>query len=721
MRSGSPANDGGGWPSSQRPHSDETLGSQGRYGSGARSEPQDSLGSERREVPFGPEISWPYGFRKLDPESREVLESGYGTGPAYQQPAMDDFGYGDPGYSDPSYEGPKAPYGNSVFPAGNHGAGNHGAGNHGNGGTPRDFGGAGYRPSGPSGGVPGYQVPEVRDPSPSAYQAPGYQGSGYQPQPFSPPPGSGQDIWPVTGAQEALPDQGGSGGRAVPPSGGSPGGRPPGEGTAYPEEWYGSPRLDDRALGDRPQDDARSPRSPDPRLVGMTYGELRYDDPAPGEPGYVEPLDEESWYQELRRSAPAYPQTPGGPQGPGSGPQRRAEPSGPGFGQQSGYSPAPDRAPGHGQPRRDSADPQRPQMSAGRPQPGPAAPGAGFLSAPAAPVGLLTPPHGTRVDSLRNPAARPAAPAASPRSAPLAPAGTTPPSPPGTAATQVLTGPKTPKTPGPATPGASRPGLGTVRPGHGLDGPEITSSWPAQPATDDHLDSYQDFWRDDADEEYTGLFGDREAEFERADAKLAAAKRQIGRRRGGSNDHRLWLGLGGVIVVAAAAIVGVIKFEFPSHSGPAHSMTTPAKIGAFARTVDLEHQADVAALKQKVINMSSGQASHVVSAVYESGKASAGNNAQIIMFIGGHLANADPAASITSFTQQFRGAKVVTAGALGGKAACVQDGTGSSSVAMCAWFDNDSFGEVVSPTMNATALANAMQTVRPSVEQVTGK
>jgi hypothetical protein len=362
-------------------------------------------------------------------------------------------------------------------------------------------------------------------------------------------------------------------------------------------------------------------------------------------------------------------------------------------------------------------------MSAGRPQPGlgaPAAPGAGFLSAP---VGLLTPPHGTRVDSLREPVTRPAAPAASPRSA--------------SAAAQVLTSPKapspkpaTPKAPAPKpsapnafppkTPGAGRPGIGTVRPGHGLDGPEITSSWPAQPSTDEP-DSYQDFWRDDADEEYTGLFGDREAEFERADAKLAAAKRGTGRRRSGSNDHRLWLGLGGVIVVAAAAIVGVIKFEFPSHSGPVHTMTTPDKIGTFARTVDLEHQADVAALKQKVISMSSGQASNVVSAVYESGKASAGNTAQIIMFIGGHLANADPAASITSFTQQFRGAKVVTAGGLGGKAACVQDGTGSNSVAMCAWFDNDSFGEVVSPTMNATALASAMQQVRPSVERVSGK
>jgi hypothetical protein len=40
---------------------------------------------------------------------------------------------------------------------------------------------------------------------------------------------------------------------------------------------------------------------------------------------------------------------------------------------------------------------------------------------------------------------------------------------------------------------------------------------------------------------------------------------------------------------------------------------------------------------------------------------------------------------------------------------------------MCAWFDNDSFGEIVSPTMNATTLASSMQTVRPSVEQVSGK
>jgi len=37
------------------------------------------------------------------------------------------------------------------------------------------------------------------------------------------------------------------------------------------------------------------------------------------------------------------------------------------------------------------------------------------------------------------------------------------------------------------------------------------------------------------------------------------------------------------------------------------------------------------------------------------------------------------------------------------------------------WFDNDSFGEIVSPTMNAASLASAMQTVRPAVEQVAAK
>jgi len=42
-------------------------------------------------------------------------------------------------------------------------------------------------------------------------------------------------------------------------------------------------------------------------------------------------------------------------------------------------------------------------------------------------------------------------------------------------------------------------------------------------------------------------------------------------------------------------------------------------------------------------------------------------------------------------------------------------------VSMCAWFDNDSFGEIVSPTMNSGALAKEMLTVRSAVETVVKK
>ena len=138
-------------------------------------------------MPFGPEISWPYGFRQMDTDSRQVLESAYGTGPGYSQPAVDDFGYGDPGYADPSYEGPRTPPGlRRPVPA-----------------TPRRAprpGGSGYRPA--ETGVPGYHVPEIRESA-----RPGYASPGYQPQAFMPPAG-GQEIWPVTGAQEALRDTG---------------------------------------------------------------------------------------------------------------------------------------------------------------------------------------------------------------------------------------------------------------------------------------------------------------------------------------------------------------------------------------------------------------------------------------------------------------------------------------------------------------------------------
>src|SRR5690348_5482686 len=156
MRSGSPSHDDGGWPSSQRPHSDGATGNQGRFGSGPRSEPQHTPGSQggRREAQYGPEISWPYGFRPLDTESREVLESAYGTGPlnsgygagsVYQPQALDD--YGDPGYSDPSYDGPS--YGGSPYSGRSGSSGGSGfSGGSGYSGGAGISGGAGYSGSG---------------------------------------------------------------------------------------------------------------------------------------------------------------------------------------------------------------------------------------------------------------------------------------------------------------------------------------------------------------------------------------------------------------------------------------------------------------------------------------------------------------------------------------------------------------------------------------------
>ena len=721
----------------QRPNRDEAASGPVPYGSGPRSDPHEGT-SGRREVPFGPEISWPHGFRQLDPQSREVLESGYGTGPTYQPPAMDDFG--DPGYSDPSYDGPHTSYTGPAFP-----------------------GGSGYRQ--PETRGPGYHVPEVRDSRPGytgpgytgpgqaapghagpghagpGHAGPGHAGPGYPARDFAASPSGAQDSYPVTGAQEALRDT-----RPQPAASGDSF-RPAGT-AGYPEQRYDSPRLTDRGRDGRPADGPRpsglrasGPRPADPRLEGMRYDELRYDEePVPASPGFDDSVEDESWYAELRRSGPAFP--PGFVEEPRpSGPTRRAEPQAPSFGSKPGFSqpPAPGQFPGYGQARGDRGRPG-PQLSAERgtssgpassgpassgpassgprssgprtgasaahgsgPWPGspnaavrqpgsalpqsPASQGNPFLSAPAAPVGLLTPPAGHRIDALRD--------------------------------NDELTGPGTDTSQFLAPPGAGRPGSAAVRPGHGLDGPEITSSWPVQVPAEDP-DRFAEFWQEDDEEvDYKGLFGDRVAD---PDGTKESSKRRTGRRRGGSNDHRLWLSLGGVVIVAAAAITGIIKFEFPSHTGPAHTMVTPAAIGSFARTVDLERSTNVAQLRNEVIKMSAGQASRVVSAVYESGNSAAGNTEQIIMLIGGHLAHAAPATSITSFTQKFPGAHVVSAGSLGGKAACVEEGGGTTdSVSMCAWFDNDSFGEIVSPTMNATNLAKALTTVRPAVEMVVKK
>jgi hypothetical protein len=337
-----------------------------------------------------------------------------------------------------------------------------------------------------------------------------------------------------------------------------------------------------------------------------------------------------------------------------------------------------------------SPQPASPQPASPRLPAGPqdrAFPGDAYYGAPTAQVGVLTPPAIRRLEDPLDTGPQPVTPLAMPSTS------------------QVL--------------------APQVRPGHGLDGPEITSSWPAQPQIEE-AESFEEFWaEDDNDAEYEGLFPGEDPDFDarrKARTRTKAEGRRTGRRRGRSNDHRLWLALLGVLIVAAAAIFGILKFEFPSHGGPTHRMTNPPQIGSYMRTVDMEKETKLNQLRNEVIKMSSGQASGVVAAVYESGNSAAGNTVQIVMFVGGHLANAAPASSIGSFTQKFPGATLVSAGTLGGKAACVEEAPGTSTaVAMCVFFDNDSFGEIVSPTMKASVLADVMRTMRPSLEIVVKK
>jgi hypothetical protein len=183
--------------------------------------------------------------------------------------------------------------------------------------------------------------------------------------------------------------------------------------------------------------------------------------------------------------------------------------------------------------------------------------------------------------------------------------------------------------------------------------------------------------------------------------------------------RRWWLGVLGVVIAACVAITIIISSGAPSHGEPVHAIQTPARIGSFTRNAGLENSTHIAGLGAGVIQMGAGQASNMKSAVYESGNPGASNPVQILMFIGGHLASAGPATSVTDFTQKFAGATVVSAGSLGGQAACVEEGaTTSNPASICVWFDNDSFGEIVSPTMNATTLATVMRTIRPDLEIV---
>jgi len=174
-----------------------------------------------------------------------------------------------------------------------------------------------------------------------------------------------------------------------------------------------------------------------------------------------------------------------------------------------------------------------------------------------------------------------------------------------------------------------------------------------------------------------------------------------------AGKRRRWLWTGVAAVVAAAVAMGATAFLTKGSGEPAHTLVVPSKLGSFVRRPALEKQMNARQLQQQVITKSAGQASHVVSAVYENSAGVAGTAPpQIVLFIGGNLAGVTPGGFISSFSGQFKGAQSASAGSLGGRAACVNaQGSVTGTVVMCTWADSDTFGVVASQTMGTSQLA----------------
>src|ERR1017187_9648288 len=189
-------------------------------------------------------------------------------------------------------------------------------------------------------------------------------------------------------------------------------------------------------------------------------------------------------------------------------------------------------------------------------------------------------------------------------------------------------------------------------------------------------------------------------------------------RRGRPCQKRklLWLAISALLVVLAVAVAATAVL-LRSSGGVRHILVTPNTIGAYAQAPALAHEMKAEQLKSGIVARSSGEATHVVDAVYEdvSGPA-AQNGPQIVLFIGGNLSGTSAGSFISSFIGKLQGAVTANPGSLSGEAACVPSEDGR--LAECAWADNDTFGVIASPTLGAAGLAKELRQMRPAVERV---
>ena len=175
------------------------------------------------------------------------------------------------------------------------------------------------------------------------------------------------------------------------------------------------------------------------------------------------------------------------------------------------------------------------------------------------------------------------------------------------------------------------------------------------------------------------------------------------------------IGIAGAVAAAAAGAAVVVPGMLRA-TGPAHTISVPDKLLSYSLEPALAKGMGAQALRAEIVRRGSGEASHVVDAVYEdSSGAGTKSGPLIILFIGGNLSGS-AGSFISSFTGMLPSAFVTGPGSLGGQAACVPGSAGHP--AECAWADNDTFGLFASPTLSASALGAELRTMRPMVEHL---
>jgi hypothetical protein len=171
-----------------------------------------------------------------------------------------------------------------------------------------------------------------------------------------------------------------------------------------------------------------------------------------------------------------------------------------------------------------------------------------------------------------------------------------------------------------------------------------------------------------------------------------------------------------VLVLAAAAAAVAVGSR---GGGVTHALVTPTALGSYVQEPSLARDMGAAALQKQIVANSSGEAKHVVYAVYEDATGPAAQHGpQIILFIGGNLSGTSAGSFMTSFMGKLQGAVATAAGPMGGAAACAPGASGR--LAECAWADGDTFGVVASPTLGASGLASELRAVRPLLEKRAG-